>query len=188
MNKDLNFYIRVDKGVIDKKICNQTIKELKKDKDFKKHLFHDNIKNTYTTRVKKELSISVTEPSTFKSIMASLHGSIGDYVEYINSKNFSTWSGYSGVRFNRYNKGEWMAPHCDHIQDLFDGDIKGIPILSIVGLLNDDFTGGEFMFFNEKIIDLKQGDVLIFPSNFLYPHGVQPVTKGCRYSFVSWVY
>ncbi len=34
---------------------------------------------------------------------------------------------------------------------------------------------------------LKTGDMIIFPSNFLYPHQVMPVTKGERYSIVSWL-
>mgnify|MGYP001213588018 CR=1 FL=1 len=33
---------------------------------------------------------------------------------------------------------------------------------------------------------LKKGDVVIFPSNFMYPHRVEKVTKGTRYSFVTW--
>ena len=81
-----------------------------------------------------------------------------------------------------------MAKHCDHIKDMFDGDRKGIPTLSVVGLLNDNFEGGEFVMFDDYIIKLKQGDVLIFPSNFLYPHKVNPVKKGIRDSFVSWVW
>jgi len=37
-------------------------------------------------------------------------------------------------------------------------------------------------------IKLPTGSVLVFPSNFLYPHKVCPVKKGVRYSYVSWVY
>jgi len=59
--------------------------------------------------------------------------------------------------------------------------------LSIIGVLNDDYEGGELMF-HDKEYETKTGDVVIFPSNFLYPHMVNPVTKGTRYSFVSWVY
>ena len=42
--------------------------------------------------------------------------------------------------------------------------------------------------FKDKEIKLKTGDILIFPSNFMYPHRVEPVKKGIRFSFVSWVY
>jgi predicted 2-oxoglutarate/Fe(II)-dependent dioxygenase YbiX len=90
----------------------------------------------------------------------------------------------SVLRFNKYSVGEKIDPHVDHISGIFN-DKKGIPILSVVGLLNDNFDGGEFMLCNQKV-DLKAGDVLIFPSIFLYPHEVKPVTKGTRYSWVLW--
>ena len=37
-------------------------------------------------------------------------------------------------------------------------------------------------------IDLSKGDIIIFPSNFMYPHKVEPVTKGIRYSYISWIW
>ena len=54
--------------------------------------------------------------------------------------------------------------------------------------LNDNYEGGEFIMFDNHEIKFKQGDLIIFPSNFLYPHKVEPVIKGTRYSFVSWVW
>jgi len=83
-----------------------------------------------------------------------------------------------------------MKPHVDHIHTLFDGKIRGIPILSIVGLLNgpDEFQGGQFVFNDEKDPKLEKGDVLIFPSNFIYKHKVQLVTSGTRYSYVTWAF
>jgi len=71
---------------------------------------------------------------------------------------------------------------------LFDGNRKGIPILSVVGLLSNDFTGGEFVMFKDKVIELKEGDILIFPSVFMYTHRVEPILTGTRNSFVSWVW
>jgi predicted 2-oxoglutarate/Fe(II)-dependent dioxygenase YbiX len=32
------------------------------------------------------------------------------------------------------------------------------------------------------------GDILLFPSNFMFPHEVKEITKGIRYSFVSWAF
>jgi predicted 2-oxoglutarate/Fe(II)-dependent dioxygenase YbiX len=80
-----------------------------------------------------------------------------------------------------------MALHADHIHSRFDGERKGIPILSVLGVLNDDYEGGEFVLIDEKI-DLNKGDIIIFPSNFMYPHKVEPVTKGTRYSYISWIW
>ena len=81
-----------------------------------------------------------------------------------------------------------MKEHCDHITDLFEGEKRGIPTLSIIGGLNDNYSGGEFVMFKDKEYKFKKGDIIIFPSNFLYPHEVKLVTKGTRYTYVSWVY
>jgi len=94
--------------------------------------------------------------------------------------------GESEVLLNRYNVSTRMRPHFDHINSLFDGQKKGIPVLSIVGLLNDDFEGGDFLFFENYNISLQKGDIVIFPSNFLFPHGVSDITNGTRYSIVQW--
>jgi len=92
---------------------------------------------------------------------------------------------FSGVRYNKYSTGESIRSHVDHIHSLFDGKKRGIPVISFVGVFNDDYEGGDFILCGEKV-DLKQGDCVIFPSVFLYPHEVTPVTKGSRYSWVLW--
>lgn len=94
---------------------------------------------------------------------------------------------FSGIRFNKYQEGESIRSHVDHIHSLFDGNKKGIPVLSFVGVFNDDYEGGEFMLC-DKQIDLRAGDCVVFPSVFLYPHEVKPVTNGVRYSWVLWAY
>jgi predicted 2-oxoglutarate/Fe(II)-dependent dioxygenase YbiX len=53
--------------------------------------------------------------------------------------------------------------------------------------LNDDYEGGEFAFFDRELkYKLKKGSILLFPSSFMYPHEIMPVTKGTRYSIVTW--
>lgn len=99
---------------------------------------------------------------------------------------FDGWQGYTSARFNRYDPTTQMRLHCDHISSMFDGDRKGIPVLTILGALNDDYEGGEFMMFGGQRIDLPAGSIVVFPSNFMFPHEVKPVTSGVRYSFVSW--
>lgn len=64
--------------------------------------------------------------------------------------------------------------------------------LSAVLLLNNDYEGGELCFSNpinlETYLKINPvpGRLIIWPSNFLYPHAVTPVQKGKRYSIVSW--
>ena len=57
--------------------------------------------------------------------------------------------------------------------------------LSMTIVLNDNYEGGEFEFFNNKsLIKEKTGTIIVFPSYIV--HKVKPVTKGTRYSLVVW--
>ena len=91
-------------------------------------------------------------------------------------------------RFNRYTENTNMKNHVDHIHTIFDGKRKGIPILSIVTVFNDDYEGGDFIFNKEDKVELSAGDILIFPSVFLFAHKVDTVTKGVRLSAVQWAW
>jgi len=115
----------------------------------------------------------------------------------MNIKKYASWEGektvdqwltkFSPIRFNKYEVGTMMRKHYDHIHSIFDGKMKGVPLVSIVGNLNEDYEGSEFLLCNNKI-ELKKGDILLFPSNFMYPHEVTECIKGVRYSFVSWAF
>lgn len=97
----------------------------------------------------------------------------------------------STPRLNKYYKGQHMDPHSDLIRDIFDGVEKGVPVLSTIVTLNDNFKGGELLFNlkseNKKIAyKLNKGSVIIWPSTFLYEHEVTPVIEGERISMVTW--
>ena len=58
-------------------------------------------------------------------------------------------------------------------------------------MLNNDYEGGNLCFKdnitnNETVIDTKPNRLIIWPSNFLFPHSVRPTNKGTRYSIVAW--
>jgi len=64
--------------------------------------------------------------------------------------------------------------------------------LSIIINLNNEYEGGDLIFADQKEKEIKRlkldkGSVVFFPSNFMYPHGIQPITKGTRYSIVAWL-
>ena len=58
--------------------------------------------------------------------------------------------------------------------------------LSMSIILNSDFEGGDFELrdLDERVPRLNEGSVIVFPS-FIH-HRVAPVTKGIRYSLVTW--
>ena len=64
--------------------------------------------------------------------------------------------------------------------------------LSIIINLNDGYEGGDLIFTDQKEKEIKRlklnrGSVVFFPSNFMYPHSIEPITKGTRYSIISWL-
>ena len=64
--------------------------------------------------------------------------------------------------------------------------------LSVIINLNNGYEGGDLVFTDQKEKEIKRlklgkGSIVFFPSNFMYPHGIQPITKGTRYSIVSWL-
>jgi len=186
--KNLKDYVYVQKKFIPETVCKQSIKEIE-DISFQEHKFYDSETKTYKTRAgSHELHMSWDNISTTQVIMENLHNAISNYQSYVNLPWFKNWNGYSPIRINKYEEKKEMAMHCDHIRDMFDGERKGIPIVTILGILNDNYKGGNFILFDDYDINLKEGDVLIFPSVFMYPHKVKPVTEGIRYSFVSWVW
>jgi predicted 2-oxoglutarate/Fe(II)-dependent dioxygenase YbiX len=189
MKKNLQDYIKIYHNQFSKELCEQTIQELN-DMQWKQHTFNNYVSGDDVARSgDKELDVSWEETTTRPELMKQVWNGINQYItKDFNYNWFSQWAGYTGIRFNRYKETRKMAEHCDHIHSMFDGDRKGIPTLSLVGILNDDYEGGEFVMFQDEVIPLKQGDLLIFPSNFMYPHRVEPVTKGVRDSFVSWVW
>ena len=90
------------------------------------------------------------------------------------------------IRFNRYTPGQIMRQHHDHIHSIFDGKLKGIPVLSFILNFNDDYEGADLFFWEDTVVPLGKGDIIMFPSNWLFPHGVTEATKGKRYSAVTW--
>ena len=188
INTDLKDFILQLDNFVGKETCDKTLQEMDKI-SYKQHVFYNVDDNTSASRSgEQELEVSYDDVSTKPIIMNKIWHACKAYIEYIQYPWFTGWQGYSGVRFNKYAENKKMAAHVDHIHSLFEGQRKGIPILSVLGVLNDDYVGGEFIFFDDYKINFKQGDIVIFPSNFMYPHRVEPVKKGTRYSFISWVW
>jgi hypothetical protein len=53
--------------------------------------------------------------------------------------------------------------------------------LTFVGLLNNNFKGGELCFPRQDIsYNLELGDIIIFPGGLTHPHFIKPVTDGRR--------
>ncbi len=188
MKKHLQDYVSTIQ-VFNEDVCNNIIQELET-ANWKTHTFYSH-RNGHSKPVSngKDLDNSFDQIPSHKMIMDSIWRALDKYiVKDLRFPWFPGWEGFTNLKFNRYSNDQHMAEHCDHIHDMFEGEIRGIPILTVLGSLNNDYEGGEFIMFEDQQYTFKAGEVIIFPSNFLYPHKVMPVTKGTRYTYISWVY
>jgi len=180
------------KNNISKDIC-QSLIDACNNRKWDKHQWNNYGTGEFTFNSKKELEVMSSSEEQEVKVKPFIVEALKEYQKkctWGSTKETEkpTWlTRFSSIRFNKYEVGSMMRGHYDHIHTLFDGTIKGIPIVSIVANLNEDYEGAEF-YCRNKIIPLTTGDCIVFPSNFMFPHGVTECTKGTRYSFVSWAF
>ena len=113
----------------------------------------------------------------FKYVFAQ---KIKEYMTITNTKSNST---INDIQLLKYKEGGFYKEHVDHCPNAPRN-------LSFIYLVNDDYEGGELVFklpYGKNIsVEVNKNKLLIWPSNFLYPHQVNPVKKGEKYSLVSW--
>jgi|TARA_R100000030_G_scaffold76469_1_gene59429 hypothetical protein len=82
-------------------------------------------------------------------------------------------------RLLKYDTGTKLHAHVDHDQYVYG---------SCTFNLNDDYEGGDFLFFKGKHrVKLGKGDALIFPAGFHWVHEVDEIKSGTRYSTNSFL-
>lgn len=83
----------------------------------------------------------------------------------------------------KYSKNDYFRIHHDHYAET----INYSRLLTICLYLNEDYEGGELCFPSiKKTFRFKSGDAIIFPSNWMFYHGVNPILSGNRYSITIW--
>lgn len=192
MKKNLSDFVILNKSVISNELCDLTVQELETSSDWKRHVFKDYVDGQSFEIISDHDPIQHTgnlTTSVISPLMDIYWKTIYKYiVEDIKYDWFTSWQGFDPLKFLQYTPNTEMRNHCDHIHSMFDGQKKGVPILTVIAQLNNDFTGGEFNMFDNEHIGLEKGDILIFPSSFMFPHVVQKITEGVRYSATSWVF
>ena len=182
---NLKDYIYIVKNVFNNKICDEILDEFINSNEWIDTLLgsgevNKNIRNCQTIGIS---FASIIEKN--KNIRHALDNSIFDGAskcikEYNSKFSHCKIEEDSGYELLKYPEGCFYIQHTD--------SFKARPrAISCSFILNDDFEGGEFAFFDRELkYKLEKGDAIMFPSNFMYPHEVMPVTKGTRYSIVTW--
>jgi predicted 2-oxoglutarate/Fe(II)-dependent dioxygenase YbiX len=186
---DLRYYIRYYQSVFDKELCGRLVHEIQ-DNKWRKHSY-SNPENGKEISYDNDLEVSNYSIDQKEQIHGSnelIRTVFDKYVsDLYNSKQESLFNinNNTNIRFNRYKPGTVMRSHVDHIHTIFDGEKKGVPVLTWLMCLNDDYEGGELLV-SEFKFKMQAGDIIVFPSNFMFPHKINEITKGVRYSAVSW--
>ena len=106
----------------------------------------------------------------------SMYQAVSDYCYKYNLVELQYWE---AMNFIKYNIGQHFEEHTDH-------GFSYNATVSMVAYINDDFKGGELYFrLQDLLYKPEAGDLIIFPSNFMYPHKAMAVTDGIKYSIVT---
>ena len=101
---------------------------------------------------------------------------VQDYSRMYNINNLKYWEAFN---FIKYEKGDHFQYHHDH-------GFSYNCTVSLVAYLNDDYEGGGLHFQHQDILYTPvAGDVVIFPSTYMYSHRAMPVKDGTKYSLVT---
>lgn len=100
-------------------------------------------------------------------------------IDYCNMYPMEPLEYWESINLVKYYPGNHFQMHAD------DG-ASYKSVVSLVGYLNDDYDGGEISFPAYDItVKPEKGDLVIFPSNYMFMHRAMPVTSGVKYSVVT---
>ena len=183
--------IHVEKGIIPANLCDYIIQDTEK-REWRPHTWYNAAANSYGSEETMELDvqgITAELQQLLTPIMIQAGSAYNQKYAYMRcERTRQIMNKFSTIRFNRYKSGQIMRQHHDHIHSLFDGNEKGIPVLSFVLNLNDNYEGADLFFWDNYVVPLGKGDIIMWPSLFLFPHGVTEAKSGQRYSAVSWAW
>tara|TARA_Y100000592_G_C5428998_1_gene297305 strand:- start:162 stop:728 length:567 start_codon:yes stop_codon:yes gene_type:complete len=105
-------------------------------------------------------------------------------IQFFTQRNINhSFSDQFEIHLLKYYENNFYNMHSDYA--------KNTPReLSFSLLLNDDYKGGNFIFLfenKEYPVTIEKNDLLIFPSNFIYHHRIDKVSKGVRKAVVGWI-
>jgi len=186
---NINHYIRIYDNVLPKQIIKRFKMICDNRKEFdqasilgaEKQRVDTTIRNTTVWNLKNIDEKSLTTIHWTNFLMNIFNESIKKYQNQVQTVGNVK---IIDIQVLKYTEGGHYVFHVDHAAE--------VPrTLSCIFFVNDDYEGGDLLFetpdkqHNLKI-DKISNRMIVWPSNFLYPHCVTPVTKGTRYSIVSW--
>lgn len=141
-----------------------------------------NIRKAFTFTL-QNTSNSISQVHWFNLLYSYFNKNLKQYKLDANILDYG-YENIFDIEILKYENTGFYTWHFDHFAQ--------IPrTMSCILLLNNDYEGGNLCFRNpdgsgEWQVEVKPNRMIVWPSNFLFPHTVKPVTKGIRYSVVAW--
>jgi predicted 2-oxoglutarate/Fe(II)-dependent dioxygenase YbiX len=182
----LKDFIVIHKNIMPETLCDAILSEYASSDDWAEATVGKHKKVNHDIRYCSSIAISmqqiITKNETIRrrldgEIFQCAANALQKYREIHDQCSVSQDTGYDLLR---YQEGQFYTTHTDS----FAEDPREV---SCSFILNDNFDGGEFVFFNQELkYKIPKGSALMFPSNFMFPHEIMKVTSGIRYSIVTW--
>jgi predicted 2-oxoglutarate/Fe(II)-dependent dioxygenase YbiX len=183
----LEQYIHVFDNILSEELCDMIFEEYVNSDEWVDTLVGPERNLNKNVRNCRQLLLSDSEvieinPDKRLKIDEMIHESVNKVIrEYTKVHEDFSIDIDTGYTLLKYEEGEFYIEHTDSFKQQQRS-------LSCSIQLNEDYMGGEFAFFGrEMMIRSKKGSAIVFPSNFMYPHEVMPVTQGTRYSIITWL-
>ena len=183
--KNINDYILVFEDIVAAALCDDILTEFSNEEEWEKTVVGegrvDDKIRTAETIILSYPHVIDKNPKIRSELDKSLFASAGLAIKKYNEKfGYCIIQEDSGYELLRYKKEQFYTQHIDSFK-------ARLRTVSCSFILNDNYEGGEFAFFDRELkYKLKKGSCIMFPSNFMYPHEIMPVTSGTRYSIITW--
>lgn len=189
--KNLDYGINLYKGAIKKQDCEKIIKDLENEislgipgikwsgAQVNDNKDVDHVRNCVDLKFKKE-DLGKNMPQS--AVLAEIHTKVDNALDKCLQHYESLWHlkmhYKEAFNFVKYMPGKYFKIHGDH------GPYYACTISAVV-YLNDDYDGGEIEFIRQGLVVKPEvGDIVMFPSNFVYEHASLEVRSGIKYSVV----
>jgi hypothetical protein len=117
--------------------------------------------------------------TSLKSIYDDIDVRLQECIKHYSSMYNITMEYQEAVNFVRYGKGQHFGVHADH-------GFSYVCTVSTVMYLNDNYSGGGLYFpYLNYTYTPEEGDIVLFPSTFIYSHAALPVEEGVKYAAVT---
>jgi|TARA_R110000803_G_scaffold58243_1_gene116467 Rps23 Pro-64 3,4-dihydroxylase Tpa1-like proline 4-hydroxylase len=186
---EVDNFVRVYNAV-DKKIISKFLLYTRKTKEFEDAPIETSDGTVVDTKIRDVKTLWLSDDNVSLTNVHWYNYFNNCFIQHIEKYKKDTNSEYMHYHNNfemnvlKYNKDNFYTWHTDH-------SFKTPRTMSSILLCNDSYKGGEIVFKlpNEKefSVECGVGDLLLFPSNFMFAHCVKPVTEGERITVVGWI-